>query len=62
MFLQFSEDFGIADVDPAAFGFAAGDFPAAEAYYDAAITIPLYPALAHAEQDRVVEALTELLG
>lgn len=42
-------------------GFAAGDFPAAEAYYSGAITIPLYPALSEAEQDRVIQALTDLL-
>ena len=48
--------------DYARLGFAPGDFPAAEAYYRAALTIPLYPSLTEAEQDRVVDALTELVG
>ena len=48
--------------DYARLGFARGSLPAAEAYYEGAITIPLYPALSDDEQDRVVEALTELLA
>ena len=42
-------------------GFAAGQFPAAEAYYAEAISIPLYAGLGDADQDRVVEALAEAL-
>ena len=38
-------------------GFKRGDFPAAEAYYERAITIPLFPAMTDAEQDRVAEIL-----
>lgn len=42
-------------------GFAAGQFPNAEAYYAEAISIPLYAGLGDADQDRVVEALAEAL-
>ena len=38
-------------------GFHRGDFPAAEAYYAHAITLPLFPAMTHAQQDRVVQTL-----
>lgn len=41
-----------------ALGFKAGDFPRAEAYYRRCITLPLYPGLGPAQQDRVVQALT----
>lgn len=40
-------------------GFNPGDFPQAEAYYAGAITLPLFPALETAGQDRVVAALRE---
>ncbi|WP_225747832.1 UDP-4-amino-4,6-dideoxy-N-acetyl-beta-L-altrosamine transaminase [Eikenella sp. Marseille-P7795] len=39
------------------FGFQTGDFPAAEAYYAGAISIPLYFGLTEAEQDKVVQTL-----
>jgi UDP-4-amino-4,6-dideoxy-N-acetyl-beta-L-altrosamine transaminase len=39
------------------FGFGPGDFPAAERYYDRALTLPLFPSLTEAMQDKVVEAL-----
>lgn len=42
-------------------GFKRGDFPAAEAYYERAITIPLFPAMTDAEQDRVAEILSREL-
>lgn len=42
-------------------GFASGDFPEAERYYRQAITLPLYPDLSEAQQDRVVAVLGELL-
>ncbi len=45
-----------------ALGFRAGDFPRAEAYYDAAITLPLFPAMTEAEQDTVVAAVREALS
>ena len=38
-------------------GFAKGDFPESERYYDAALTLPLFPTLTDTGQDRVVEAL-----
>ncbi len=45
-----------------ALGFRPGDFPRAEAYYEAAITLPLYPAMTDADQDVVVAALKEALA
>ena len=41
------------------FGFSRGDFPEAEAYYDSALTVPLFPALTDNECDRVIEAVLE---
>lgn len=43
-------------------GFKPGDFPAAERYYSRAISLPLFPALTDAQQDRVVDVLTEALA
>jgi UDP-4-amino-4,6-dideoxy-N-acetyl-beta-L-altrosamine transaminase len=43
-------------------GFRRGDFPAAETYYERAISLPLFPAMSHAQQDRVVAALQEALS
>ena len=43
-------------------GFQTGQFPAAEAYYAGAISIPLYPALTDALQDRVVAELRQALA
>lgn len=43
-------------------GFRKGDFPAAEAYYRRALTLPLFPTLTHDEQSFVVETLTEALS
>ena len=42
-------------------GFRAGDYPVAEAYYRRAITLPLFPTMTEADQNRVVEALAEAL-
>ena len=42
-------------------GFRRGDFPAAEGYYDQALSIPLFPALTHAQQDQVVHLLGQAL-
>jgi UDP-4-amino-4,6-dideoxy-N-acetyl-beta-L-altrosamine transaminase len=39
------------------YGFRAGDFPEAERYYAEAITLPLFPRLTDADQDRVVAAV-----
>jgi len=38
-------------------GFRPGDFPAAEAYYARALSIPMYAAMRETEQDMVVERL-----
>jgi UDP-4-amino-4,6-dideoxy-N-acetyl-beta-L-altrosamine transaminase len=43
-------------------GFAPGRYPEAEAHGETAITLPLYPALTEAEQDRVVDAVTAALS
>lgn len=45
----------------AQFGFQPGDFPAAEAYYAQAISLPLFPALTAMQQDHVVQVLKEAL-
>ena len=42
-------------------GFKAGDFPNAEAYYGAAISLPLYVGLTEADQDYVISKLKEYL-
>lgn len=42
-------------------GFRRGQFPNAERYYEGAITLPLFPQLSEAQQDRVVAALAEAL-
>jgi UDP-4-amino-4,6-dideoxy-N-acetyl-beta-L-altrosamine transaminase len=42
-------------------GFNLGDFPAAEHYYQEAISIPLYYGLTEIEQDRVIKILREIL-
>ena len=42
-------------------GFKRGDYPAAEAYYRRAISIPLYPQLSEAQQEFVVETIRESL-
>jgi len=42
------------------FGFAAGDFPHTEKYYDEALSLPLFPALTKEEQDRVVAAVKKV--
>lgn len=42
-------------------GFKRGDFPHAERFYERALSLPLFPALSDAQQDRVVAALEEAL-
>lgn len=42
-------------------GFKNGDFPVAEAYYQTAISLPMYYALTDEEQDYVVDKLREAL-
>lgn len=46
----------------AALGFRPGDFPAAEHYYERALSLPLFPAMTDEEQDRVVDVLKRLLS
>jgi UDP-4-amino-4,6-dideoxy-N-acetyl-beta-L-altrosamine transaminase len=43
-------------------GFKQGDFPAAELYYDQAISLPMYATLSDARQDEVVAALRDALA
>ena len=43
------------------FGYKAGDFPAAESYYDSALSIPMYPKMTKAEVSRVIRAVRECL-
>jgi UDP-4-amino-4,6-dideoxy-N-acetyl-beta-L-altrosamine transaminase len=43
-------------------GFARGDFPAAERYYEQAISIPLFPAMTETQQQRVAAALRSATG
>jgi UDP-4-amino-4,6-dideoxy-N-acetyl-beta-L-altrosamine transaminase len=40
--------------------FHRGQFPVAERYYERALSIPLFPAMTDADQDRVAEALLEI--
>lgn len=44
------------------FGFGPGDYPAAETYYENAITLPLYASMTDEQQDRVVAALKDALA
>lgn len=44
-----------------ALGFKTGDFPQAEQYYASALTLPLYPQLTEADQDRIIQVLKEAL-
>lgn len=43
-------------------GFKPGDFPAAEAYYARAISLPIFPGLSVQDRDSVVTAVRETLG
>jgi dTDP-4-amino-4,6-dideoxygalactose transaminase len=45
-----------------ALGFRPGDFPAAERYYAHALSLPLFPALTQAEQERVAATLGAALA
>jgi dTDP-4-amino-4,6-dideoxygalactose transaminase len=44
------------------FGFKRGDFPNAEAISDRIVSLPLFPLMTDAEQDRVVAAMADLFG
>ena len=41
------------------YGHARGDFPVAEAYYDSALTVPLFPAMTDAMVERVIAAVLD---
>jgi dTDP-4-amino-4,6-dideoxygalactose transaminase len=43
-------------------GFVNADYPQANAYYDQALSLPLYVDLTDAQQDSVIALLLELLG
>ena len=43
-------------------GFKRGDFPAAERYYARTLSLPLFPSMTPAEQDRVVSTLRQALA
>lgn len=43
------------------FGFAPGDFPKAELYYQETISLPMYPTLSREQQDKVVKSLKRVL-
>lgn len=43
-------------------GYNPADFPEAERYYSAAISLPLYPTLTQEQQDEVVQRLTTPIG
>lgn len=43
-------------------GFKQGDFPHAENFYQKALTIPLFPGMSADDQDRVIQALREVLA
>jgi dTDP-4-amino-4,6-dideoxygalactose transaminase len=44
------------------FGFAAGDFPQAERYYQRTISLPMYATLTAQAQDMVVAAVSAALA
>ena len=43
-------------------GFKPGDFPQAEAYYERALTLPLFPRMSDLDQDLVVEAVRKAVA
>ena len=43
-------------------GFKVGQFPKAEAYYEKAITLPIYPTLSNTDQDYIIETLKDLIS
>lgn len=42
-------------------GFSIGDFPAAEAYYQQALSLPIYPELTDMDQNEVIQTLSDIL-
>ena len=45
-----------------AMGFTVGDFPQAEAYYEAAISLPMYPDLSEDQLNYIYQSLKEVLN
>lgn len=45
-----------------AMGFKQGDFPIAEAYYQEAVSLPLFPSLQDEQQRHVIQVITQTLG
>lgn len=43
-------------------GYKRGECPVAEGYYERALTLPLYPKMTDADQERVITAISDLLG
>ena len=43
------------------FGYEAGDYPNAEAYYEAALTLPLFASMKDEEQDKVIDLISRFL-
>mgnify|MGYP000040039734 CR=1 FL=1 len=41
------------------FGYSRGDFPESEAYYDSALTIPLFPSMTNDDCERVIKSVLE---
>ena len=41
-------------------GYREGDFPVAEDYFNRSISLPIYPAMSDADQERVIEALKDI--
>ena len=46
----------------ATFGYKRGDFPEAEAYYDSALTIPLFPGMTDDDCEQVIRSILETVG
>jgi dTDP-4-amino-4,6-dideoxygalactose transaminase len=42
------------------FGFKRGDFPVAESISDRIVSLPLFPAMTEADQDRVIDAMQDV--
>ena len=42
------------------YGFKPGDFPVAESISERIVSLPLFPAMTDADQDRVIAAMTDL--
>jgi dTDP-4-amino-4,6-dideoxygalactose transaminase len=43
------------------YGYAWGDYPIAEAYYEKALSLPLFPKMTDAEIKKVIEVINEIV-